>query len=183
MSGLIAFSAVAIFLALLADAQRQHFGVFSGNLILGVEMAIVSVSALSISFWRRGKRTSSMSFAAWTAAFICAFTAWFIHPTQVFARAEDRLSDWELAIDKYRIEQAYGEKDKDASVRFKRLTTEFSARRNEYQAALTRYRGDPDFFRSSFFTWSFSGFSVIFAIAGFVIFKRRGSDANSFKPV
>lgn len=94
------------------------------------------------------------------------------------SRAEERLGDWELAIDNYKIEQAYGEKDKDASVRFQRLATELSARRNEYEAALTRYKGDPQFFRSSFFTWSFGAIAVAFAVAGFAMFKRLGLHAH-----
>ncbi len=176
--GFIVFAVAAIFLGLLADAQRQHFGVFSGNLLLGIEVTVLVVVALAASLWRKGKNSLSICLASWGAAAFFAFFAWFVHPEQVISRAEERLGDWELAIDKYRIEQAYGEKDKDASVRFQRLATELSARRNEYEAALTRYKGEPQFFRSSFFTWSFGAISVAFAIAGFLMFKRLGQHAR-----
>jgi hypothetical protein len=170
--GFIAFAVAAIFIGLLADAQRQHFGAFSGNLLLGAEVAVLMVVGLAASLWRKGKSSLSICLASWGAAAFFAFVAWFVHPEQMISRAEDRLGDWELAIDNYRIEQVYGEKDKDASVRFQRLATELSARRNEYEAALTRYKGDPQFFRSSFFTWSFGAIAVAFAVAGFVMFKR-----------
>ena len=172
--GFIVFAVAAIFLGSLADAQRQHFGVFSGNILLSAEIAVLVAIGLAASFWRKGKRSLSICLASWGAATFFAFVAWFVHPEQVISRAEERLGDWELAIDNYRIEQAYGEKDKDASVRFQRLATELSARRNEYEAALTRYKGDSEFFRSSFITWSFGAIAVAFAIAGFVMFKRLG---------
>ena len=170
--GLIAFTVAAIFLGLITDAQRQYFGVFSGNLLLGAEVAVLVVTGLAASLWRKGNSRLSICFASWGAAALFAFVAWFVHPEQVISRAEERLGDWELAIDNYRIEQAYGEKDKEASVRFQRLATELSARRNEYEAALTRYKGDPQFFRSSFFTWSFGAIAVTFAVVGFVMVKR-----------
>lgn len=177
-TGFIAFVVAAIFLGLLADAQRQHFGVFSGNLLLGAEVAVLVVAGLAASFWRKGERSLSICLASWCAAIFFAFVAWFVHPDQVISRAGERVGDWELAIHNYRVEQAYGEKDKDASVHSQRLATELSARRNEYEAALTRYKGDPKFFRSSFFTWSFGAIAVAFAIGGFVMFKRLGSHAR-----
>jgi len=176
--GFIAFAVAAVFLGLLADAQRQHFGVLSGNLLLDAEVAVLVISGLAVSLWRKEKKTLSICVASWGAAVFFAFFAWFVHPEQIISRAEERLGDWELAIGKYKIEQAYGEKDKDASVRFQRLATELSARRNEYEAALTRYKGDPQFFRSSFFTWGFGAIAVIFAIAGFVMFKTLGQHAR-----
>lgn len=176
--GFIVFAVAAIFLGLLADAQRQHFGVFSGNLLLGTEVSVLVIVGLAASFWRKEKRSLSICLASWGAAVFFAFVAWFVHPEQAISRTGERLGDWELAIDNYRNEQAYGEKDKDASVRFQRLATELSARRNEYEAALTRYKGDPEFFRSSFFTWSFGAIAVAFAIAGFVMFKRLGPHAR-----
>lgn len=172
--GFIAFAVAAIFFALLADAQRQHFGVFSGNLLLGAEVAVLVVGTLATSYWRKGKRSLSICLASLGAAVLFAFLAWFIHPEQVISRAGERLGDCELALGNYRIEQTYGEKDKDASVRFQRLATELSARQAEYEAALTRYKGDPEFFRSSFFTWSFAAISVALAVFGFVVFRGLG---------
>ncbi len=176
--GFIAFSVIAIFIALLADAQRQHFGVFSGNLLFGAEITLLVVVAVAAFLWRKGKSSPSICLASWGAAALFAFFSWFLHPEQVISRAEERLGDWELAVDNYRIGQAYGEKDKDASVHFQRLVTELSARRSEYEAALTRYKGNSQFFRSNFFTWSFGAISIAFAILGLVAFKRPGQHAR-----
>lgn len=161
-----------VFLGFLADAQRQQFGVISGNLLLSTEVAVLVIAGLAASFWRKGKKDLSICLASWGAAAFFAFIAWFVHPEQTISRAVERLGEWELVIDDYRIEQVYGEKDKDASVRFQRLATELSARRSEYEAALTRHKGDPEFFHSSFFTWSFGAIAVAFAITGLVMFRR-----------
>ena len=175
--GFIVFAVAVLLLVLLPEAQREYFGVFSGNFLLGAEVAELVVVGLAVSSWRKGKSILSICLASWGAAAVFALVAWFVHPEQVMARAAERLGDWELAIDRYSIEQAHGEKDKDASVRFQRLATELSARRSEYEAALTRYKGDPQFFRSSFFTWSFGTMAVVFAIAGVVAFRRLGQHA------
>lgn len=47
--GFIVFAVAAIFIGLLADTQRQHFGVFSGNLLLGAEVAVLVVIGLAAS--------------------------------------------------------------------------------------------------------------------------------------
>lgn len=171
--GLAALIGITIFIGLLAEAQRQYFGVFSGNLLLGLEVVLLAVAGLGFASWKKGNKRQSMCLASWGTAVFFAFSAWFVHPEQTISRAEERLGDWEQAVSNYKIEQAYGEKDKDASIRFQRLATELVARQREYEAALTRYKGDPGYFRSTFFTWSFALLAAVASILGVLICKKR----------
>lgn len=66
----------------------------------------------------------------------------------------------------YKFEQSMGNRDSDATVRLQRLTQELAARRSEYRAAEIRYTGEPEFFRSAFWTWSLWFFGAVFGAFG-----------------
>jgi hypothetical protein len=176
---IIFYSAIVILLSLLADNQRDFFGNHSGNLLLIAELISVAALFFSTSLWKKGKKSASALLASTSAAALLSFTAWFIHPDQIFYRAGERLKDWEEATNQYLHEPSHERYGNDSEIIIQRLATELTARRYEYRAAQIRYEGDPDFFRSSFFTWLFSLIALALAFTGASKFKAAMSEFKS----
>lgn len=155
-----------VLLFMLAEAQRNFFGDHSGNLLFILEFGVIVAGSVVGYLWRANKRSLGVSVACLSTAVALTFLGWFVHPDQIYSRALERVSDWERALSYYRFEQSLGRRDPDATVRLQRLMQEMAARRNEYHAAEIRHNGEPEFYRSMFFTWGLWLISVVFAAFG-----------------
>jgi len=174
-----------LFLPSLFDIQRELFGVRDGNLVAAIEICLPICAYLLYDLSKRGKLMRAKAGGWLVAAVFAAFLGWFVHPDQVHQRAIDRLSDWRAAASNYEQRQANHPTDtpEQAGIRQRRLLEERSARELEAQAASVRYAGEPGFYRSPYYTWSFWGFGILFLINGlFFIFAGR-KEAHRRKPM
>jgi len=165
-----------LFLPSLFDIQRELFGVRDGNLVAAIEICLPICAYLLYDLSKRGKQARAKAGGWLVAAVFAAFLGWFVHPDQVHQRAVDRLADWKDATINYEQRQANQPTDtaKQAGIRYRRLQEEQSARELEAQAASVRYDGEPGFYRSPYYTWSFWGFGIFFLLNGlFFIFAGR----------
>jgi hypothetical protein len=103
----------------------------------------------------------------------------------VHQRAIDRLADWKTAAINYEQRQANHPTDsaEQAGIRHRRLQEEQSARELEAQAAGIRHDGEPGFYRSPYYAWSFWGFGIFFLLncLFFVLGGRGGSPSRETK--
>ena len=170
-------------LFMLAEAQRNFFGNHSGDLLLILEVGVVVAGSVVGYLWRANKRSLGVTLACLSTAVALAFLGWFVHPDQIYSRALERVSDWERVLSEYRFEQSLGRRDPEAAVRLQRLMQELAARRSEYRAAEIRYRGEPEFFRSVFFTWSWWLIGVVFAAFGIRYLRQHIQQVRSRRSV
>jgi hypothetical protein len=93
------------------------------------------------------------------------FLGWFVHPSQIYGRAIDRFFDWKKSG--VSLEESIGESKskEDAFLYPRRFQEELFARHLELKAAEVRFNGEPQFFRSAFFTWSLWFFSLVCFLA------------------
>jgi len=164
-----------LFLPSLFDIQRELLGVRDGNLIAAFEICLPICGYLLYDLWKRGRHAQAKAGAWFVASVIAAFLGWFIHPDQVHQRAIDRLADWEAAASNYAQRQANQPTDsaEQAGIRYQRLREEQNARELEAQAADIRYEGEPGFYRSPYYAWSFWGFGII-CLINFLFFLIGG---------
>lgn len=120
-----------------------------------------------MKWWQRINRETSL----FIAAILLAFFAWFLHPSQEIARAENRLSDYERDVDTLKIEGM----EKISAEKSRRISAELSARQQEYEAALTRYNGDPDYG----YSYLLGACSALAAMAGMYMRKKAKATLDS----
>lgn len=177
--GIVASILGFVLLFVLAQAQRNFFGVESAFLLSTVELGAIVAGAVVGHLWNTNRRSLGASVACLSAAIGLAFLGWFVYPDQVYSRALERVSDWERVLREYKLEHSRGHHDSDAAVRHQRLLQEMAARRSEYNAAEIRYTGDPEYFRSTFFTWSLWLISTVFAAFGVRYLRQHIQQARS----
>jgi hypothetical protein len=167
-------TAIAIFIVAMlslfavGDAQRIALGEDAGNLVLIAQAVIIVGLWQSARLWTCERHLAAGTLFLITLGSACALAGWLIHPDQVTARAGDRLSHWESAIDEYRYRMSEGETDPKAEARVPAMAAELAARRLEYNAALVRHNGDAAFYRTatpSYVLWASTMLCVIAVIA------------------
>jgi len=162
-----------IFLLLAFNQQQQHFGKAAGTVLSIIELTVPLIVWLGYYFWKR-KRERELMVAIWIwSGIILAFLGWFAHPSQIYERAIDRLSDWEKSG--VHLEESIRESksNEDASLYARRFQEELYARKLELEAAEVRFNGEPQFFRSTFVTWSLWFFSLVCFYSGIAQFFSR----------
>lgn len=153
---------LGIFLSFIGSLHRENLGGFHGNILINMEIVIFACAV-----WKKtiGKNVAiSHEIYSWIAVIFFAFFAWFLHPSQEIARAENRLSDYERDVDALKIEGM----EKISAEKSRRISAELSARQQEYEAALTRYNGSPDYG----YSYLLGACSALAAMAGMYMRKK-----------
>jgi len=159
--------------------ERIYKTVLIAEIVLGISLYLIYY------FWNKEKRHIAIALSFLITGVIFAIIGWFVYPNQTYERARDRLYDWEKVVDEYQYspEREVASKEKD-SITWRRLREELAARQLEYQAAEIRYNGEPGFFHSTFYTWSYLLFAIAFFITGVSILrgnKRNDEGKKSMK--
>ncbi|NLV39810.1 MAG: hypothetical protein GXY15_01080 [Candidatus Hydrogenedentes bacterium] len=152
---LCAFSLIFLIL----DIVPKHFGKHSGAmLILSIVMLVIfcGISGKLVVIGRR--RVGIALFLFGLSAFF-GFFSWFLHPAQVYARADERLYDILTYIDNCKTGP-----DRESRDYYGRAVTELHARRQEANAMRIRSVGDPEYFQDPFVSYICAIISAILAI-------------------
>jgi len=86
-------------------------------------------------------------------ALLVAFTGWFIHPSQILSRASQKVSSTESSIYEHEHDINTSDDVKLNASRLERARISHRAAKLEYNAALIRNNGDPEYFKDA--TWSY----------------------------
>ncbi len=149
-----------------SDAQRAYFGGRTSRIIFIFEICTPILAYFGYFFWKRGKKAQVILGMWLYAAIIFAFLGWFVHPAQIYERAVDRHSDWEISKLYSEESMRQSKSAEEPGLYLRRFQEELRARNLELRAAEIRYHGEPKFFRSTFFTWSLWFFAIVCLVGG-----------------
>jgi hypothetical protein len=153
-------------IAMLADAQRDHFGVLGGNQLLTLEFLVLAGTSVTYATWHKAHPRRAVGLISIQLSLAFAFLGWFVHPDEVYSRALQRTADWERVIADHNFARESGEEVDDSPKMRQRLTRELRARQYEYKAAEMRYEGDKEFFRSTHFSMLWYAVAGLLAAVG-----------------
>ncbi|WP_422134280.1 hypothetical protein [Endozoicomonas sp. ALD040] len=176
------FAFVAIQLGLFAESQRGIFGKESGNLLLGVEFALLFLTCLVAFLFITQKKKLGIAVGLLSFSLLFAFLGWFVLPQNSWERAYDRVYEWEQVIDNYNFKLRYSNRsNEEVSLHLRRLNEELNARQLELQAAEVRFNGEPEYFQSKTISWFLWFDALIFALAAAFSFQRLTNASSSFR--
>lgn len=149
---------------LLAEEQRLRFGESQGNSLLFIEAGLVIYGYIGYRLLKKNKIKEFFVSIWFTAGILFLFLGWFIHPSQVYIKAYDRI----VYVKKFIMPET-------PDIASRRTIIELESLQLELQAAKNRLEKAPEYYKSSFLSLASWILAVLLFTNGVITLIRKGS--------